>query len=98
MQQSNFDSYSDEWWKEDGPLRLLHSMNETRLLFIQERILNRYKSCKNLGDIFKKKSILDLGCGGGILSESLAKKGAKVSACDTSNSLIKVAKKRALKQ
>ena len=98
MQQSNFDSYSDEWWKEDGPLRLLHSMNETRLLFIQERILNRYKSCKNLGDIFKKKSILDLGCGGGILSESLANKGGKVTACDTSSSLIKVAKKRASKQ
>ena len=87
MQQSNFDNFSNDWWKDDGPLKLLHSMNETRILFIQERILNRYKSFKSLETIFKKKSILDLGCGGGILSESLAKKGAKVTACDTSSAL-----------
>ena len=98
MQQSNFDSLSNEWWNDDGPLKLLHSMNQTRMLFIQERILNRYKSFNCLESVFKKKSILDLGCGGGILSESLAKKGAKVTSCDTSNALIKLAKKRAVDQ
>ena len=93
MQQSNFDNFSNDWWKDDGPLKLLHSMNETRILFIQERILNRYQNFKSL-EIFLKKSVLDLGCGGGILSESLARKGGKVTACDTSSALIKVAKKR----
>ena len=98
MQQSNFDNFSSEWWKDDGPMRLLHSMNETRMLFIQERICNRYQSLKNLDNIFNKKNILDLGCGGGILTESLAKKGANITACDTSSSLIEIAKKRAAYQ
>ncbi len=98
MQQSNFDNLSNEWWNDDGPLKLLHSMNQTRMLFIQERILSRYKSFNCLESVFKKKSILDLGCGGGILSESLAKKGARVTSFDTSSALIKVAKKRASNQ
>ena len=96
MQQSNFDDLSQDWWKNDGPMKLLHSMNKTRMLFIQERLLNRYKPLKNIQNIFLKKKLLDLGCGGGILSESLAKKGAKVTALDTSRSLIKLAQKRAL--
>ena len=64
----------------------------------KKEILNRYQNFKSLETIFSKKSILDLGCGGGILSESLAKKGGKVSAFDTSSALIKVAKKRASSQ
>ena len=95
MQQSNFDDLSQDWWKNDGPMKLLHSMNKTRMFFIQERLLNRYKSLKEIQNIFSKKKVLDLGCGGGILSESLAEKGAIVTAYDTSKSLIEVAKKRA---
>ena len=98
MQQSNFDNFSDQWWHNDGPAKLLHSMNKTRLLFIQERLLNRYQSLNTIEEIFSKKTILDLGCGGGILSESLAKKGANLTAIDTSKSLIDVAKKRAIDQ
>ena len=98
MQQSNFDNFSNSWWSDNGPLKLLHSMNKTRMLFIQERILNRYQSFDCLESIFNNKSILDLGCGGGILSEALAKKGAKVNAYDISKSLIKVAKKRAIEK
>ena len=98
MQQRNFDNFSNQWRKNDGPAKLLHSMNKTRMLFIQERLLNRYQSLKTLEGIFLEKNILDLGCGGGILSESLAKRGANVTAIDTSEALIDVAKKRALNQ
>ena len=76
-------------------MKMLHSMNETRLLFIQERILNRYQIWGGIDKILKSKSILDLGCGGGILDESLASKGASVKAIDKSKKLINTAKKRA---
>ena len=95
MQQSYFDKFSSGWWDKEGPMKMLHSMNETRMLFIQERILNRYQNLGSIDNIFKRKSILDLGCGGGILSEELGGKGASVKAIDKSKKLINIAKKRA---
>ena len=53
--------------------KTLHSMNKTRMLLYKKGIVNRYKSLKQINNIFLKK-LLDLGCGGGILSESLQKK------------------------
>ena len=98
MQQSNFDSFADDWWNKDGSMKLLHSMNETRILFILERILNRYSNYNEIKDIFKKKKILDLGCGGGILAESLAKIGGDVTGFDISKKLIKTAQESAKKK
>ena len=95
MQQSNFDNYSYDWWEKKGSMKMLHSMHETRMLFILERIKNRYHAHNNLETILKNKTILDLGCGGGILSESLCNKGANVTAIDSSQKLIKIAKERA---
>ncbi len=98
MQQSNFDKFSSNWWDKDGPMKLLHSMNETRMLFIKERILYRYQNLGSLKSILDKKKILDLGCGGGILSESLAELGGNVFAIDKSKKLINTAKNRAAKK
>ena len=95
MKESIFDKMSSEWWDKSGPMRMLHSMNETRMLFIKERIINRYQKIGNLKTIFEKKKILDLGCGGGILAESLAEEGANILAIDLSKKLINEAKKRA---
>ncbi len=95
MKQSIFDKISSEWWDKEGPMKMLHSMHETRMLFIKERIMNKYQELGNLKNIFKKKKILDLGCGGGILSESLAEEGANITAIDQSKKLISEAKKRA---
>ena len=53
MQQSYFDKFSSGWWDKEGPMKMLHSMNETRMLFIQERILNRYQDLGSIGNIFK---------------------------------------------
>ena len=94
MKESIFDKISTEWWDENGPMKMLHSMNETRMLFIKERIINKYQKLGSLQEIFKKKLILDLGCGGGILSEALAKEGANILAIDQSKKLINEAKKR----
>ena len=95
MKESIFDKMSSKWWDKNGPMKMLHSMHETRMLFIKERIINRYQKIGNYKDILKKKKVLDLGCGGGILSETLAEEGANVLAIDLSKKLISEAMKRA---
>ena len=93
MKESIFDKISSEWWDKNGPMKMLHSMNETRMLFIKERIINKYQKLGSLKEILEKKLILDLGCGGGILSETLAEEGANILAIDQSKKLINEANK-----
>ena len=95
MKESIFDKMSLEWWDKNGPMKMLHSMNETRMLFIKERIINKYQKLGSFKEILEKKLIIDLGCGGGILSETLAEEGANILAIDQSKKLINEAKKRA---
>ena len=77
---AKFSAHSYQWWDEEGPVKTLHAINPLRLQFITEQT-----SLAN-------KKALDVGCGGGILSEALAKAGATVTALDLSEALIKVAK------
>lgn len=75
-----FSLLKDEWWQKDGALKTLHDINPTRLAFI--------KSFVDLAD----KKVLDLGCGGGILTEALADAGANCVGVDAEEQAIKVAK------
>ncbi|PCH55094.1 MAG: 3-demethylubiquinone-9 3-O-methyltransferase, partial [Legionellales bacterium] len=75
----HFSNLADTWWDKNGPVKTLHAINVPRLKFIQQH-------CK-----LQETSALDLGCGAGILSESLAIHGATVTAVDVSNELISVA-------
>ena len=79
-----FVDYATQWWDRTGPFRTLHDINPTRLAFIKRHV-----------DL-SGKSVLDLGCGGGILSEALAQEGACVTGVDIEHSLIQVAKSHAL--
>ena len=81
-----FDKLSDEWWDENGSFKALHSFNLVRLAFLKKN--NRNQSLNGL-------SILDVGCGGGILCEPLSRLGAKVTGIDTNEKAIKVAKEHA---
>ena len=58
LQQSNFDQFADSWWDKNGSMKILHSMHETRMLFIKERIKNRFNNFKDFKSIMKKKTIL----------------------------------------
>lgn len=80
-----FEKDADYWWKPGGPFDLLHTMNSCRIPFVQ-------KHCKSLDGL----RILDIGCGGGILAEPLARLGAFVTGIDASPSAIKCAQNHAL--
>lgn len=77
---AKFDSLAMHWWDPSGDLKTLHQINPLRLSFITNKI-----------NVIQQ-NIIDVGCGGGILSESLAAKGAKVTGIDLNQSLIEVAK------
>lgn len=84
---NKFNNVAPQWWDEDGPLKTLHQVNPIRLKFITNNVKQYLKK-----DSFKTLKILDVGCGGGILSESLAKLGADVTGIDLSSNAIEVAK------
>lgn len=75
-----FSDLAERWWDLDGPYKSLHDINPLRVKFIQDRV--------NLTG----KHALDVGCGGGLLAESLAGLGAKVTAIDQSAALLEVAR------
>ena len=77
-----FDQLSDTWWDPDGASRALHDINHCRAEFIMQSTV-------------ANKNILDVGCGGGLLSEALARAGANVIGIDASEAIIEVAREHA---
>ncbi|MEE8575155.1 MAG: bifunctional 2-polyprenyl-6-hydroxyphenol methylase/3-demethylubiquinol 3-O-methyltransferase UbiG [Thermodesulfobacteriota bacterium] len=84
----DFDHFADDWWDPKGRLASLHKINAIRVEYFVE-------ITDKLSGGLEGKRVLDLGCGGGILSESLAKAGAKVTGIDLSFMAIETAKKHA---
>lgn len=82
-----FSRIADEWWDLNGKFKPLHKFNPIRISFIRQEILQHFKA-----DSLKDLKILDVGCGGGLISEPFAKMGADVTAIDASEKNINVAK------
>lgn len=80
-----FSRIADEWWDESGKFKPLHKFNPIRVGFIRRKIEEHFKTISNL-------TILDVGCGGGLISEPFARMGANVTAIDASEKNIAVAK------
>ncbi|HIJ84072.1 MAG: 3-demethylubiquinone-9 3-methyltransferase [Magnetococcales bacterium] len=83
---AKFESMAHEWWDPDGKFKPLHQINPLRLDYVQQRCAGFFKA--GLDGL----SILDIGCGGGLLAEGLWQRGAKVVAIDRSDTIIEVAK------
>ncbi len=86
-----FSRMAADWWDPRGPMAALHKFNPVRLGYIRDRAAAHFGLDAKKLDSLKGLRILDIGCGGGILSEPLARIGATVVGADPSQSNIKVA-------
>ena len=86
-----FSKMASEWWNPEGKFKPLHKFNPIRIKYIKENIINNFK-LKNKNKPLKGISILDIGCGGGLLSEPMARLGANVTGIDASHKNIQIAK------
>ena len=91
-----FTRLADEWWDPFGKFRPLHKFNPIRIKYIKDFIVNT-NSIKLNKKPLKNLEILDIGCGGGLLSEPMCKLGANVTGIDASSKNIAIAKLHAKK-
>ena len=87
-----FSNLADEWWDVNGKFKPLHQFNPIRIEYILNQISNHFKLNRNDNLSLKGIRILDIGCGGGLISEPLSRLGAKVTGIDASEKNIKIAK------
>ena len=91
-----FSKIAKEWWNPEGKFKPLHKFNPIRISYIKNNIVNTLKLDDKKKPL-KKVKILDIGCGGGLLSEPMSRLGAEVVGIDASNKNINVAKLHAKK-
>ena len=92
-----FSKMASEWWDPNGKFKPLHKFNPIRIKYIKENIISSFQLNKNTNKPLEKINILDIGCGGGLLSEPMTRLGAKVTGIDASDKNIKIAKLHAKK-
>ena len=85
-----FSKLADEWWDVNGKFKPLHMFNPIRIEYITENIKKYYKIKSNKSNFLEGLKILDIGCGGGLISEPMARLGAKVTGIDASKKILKL--------
>jgi 2-polyprenyl-6-hydroxyphenyl methylase / 3-demethylubiquinone-9 3-methyltransferase len=92
---ARFSRHAGRWWDEGGPMAALHKFNPVRLAYIRDRAAAHFSRDASRLDSLAGLRILDIGCGGGVLSEPLARLGAAMVGADPSGSNIAVAQQHA---
>ncbi len=94
-----FSKLADEWWDVNGKFKPLHMFNPIRIEYIIEKIKLHFNISKEIKNnrYLENLKILDIGCGGGLISEPLSRLGGKVTGIDASEKNVKVAKLHAQK-
>ena len=91
-----FSNMAAEWWDPEGKFKPLHKFNPIRIKYIKENIIKEFQ-LKNKRYPLSGINVLDIGCGGGLLSEPMCRLGANVTAIDASNKNIAIASLHAKK-
>ena len=95
---AQFEAMGREWWSETGPMKALHRMNPVRVEWLRDRMAEHFAGADGgMRDtqkpgVLEGLSILDIGCGGGILSEPLARLGGKVTGIDPAEGNLEIAR------
>ena len=92
---ARFSALAATWWDPNGPMRPLHRLNPTRLAWLKRQICERFDRPEKDASALAGLSVLDIGCGAGILSEPLARMGASVVGIDPSDEIIAAARHHA---
>ncbi len=92
---ARFSALAGEWWEPKGKFRPLHALNPTRLAFIRQRFVSHFGRDGNESRPLAGLSLLDVGCGGGLLTEPMARLGAGVLGIDAGEDAIRVARTHA---
>ena len=88
---AKFTALADKWWDEEGPFRPLHRLNPVRLGFIRDHLAKTFDRDIRAPRPLKGLRIADIGCGGGLLTEPLARLGATLTGIDASQRNIRIA-------
>ena len=95
---ARFDALARQWWDQKGPMKPLHKINPVRLGFLKQRICDHFGRDAARLDALEGLTVLDIGCGGGILPEPIARMGATVTGVDPAAENIAVAVAHATEQ
>lgn len=92
---ARFNKVADSWWDMSGPYKALHALNPTRIGYLRDQMCFHYGRDTNAASPLKGLRILDIGCGGGLVCEPMARLGAQVIGVDASEQNVGVAKAHA---
>jgi len=95
---ARFDAIADDWWDPDGDFRPLHRLNPLRVGYVRDAVVRHFGRDPAAERPLQGLTLIDIGCGGGLVAEPLARLGARVTGIDASEEAIRVASRHAQRE